>query len=188
MEFFRRFTSWQASKRALTGLPHCRFWSVNCHVRTAEFKPVRILTDKHTFDSETCSLDFIWNGAVCFGNVSVLFWRYLVNLSKNSYLTDRGNFILQGRELIKSAERKKIKEHFASFIFISSPEHKVLMVSYCDRALSVVRRRPSSVVRKRFYLNISSETTHWILTKLHRNDPWVVPYQSSSNGSDWLHK
>jgi len=27
----------------------------------------------------------------------------------------------------------------------SSPEHKVLRVSYCDRPLSVVRRRPSSV-------------------------------------------
>jgi len=33
------------------------------------------------------------------------------------------------------------------YIF-SSPEHKVLMVSYCDRVLSVVRRRPSSVVRR----------------------------------------
>ena len=66
------------------------------------------------------------------------------------------------------------------YIF-SSPEHKVLRVSYCDRPLSVVVRKP-------FYLNISSETTHWILTKLHRNDPWVVPYQSCSNGSDWLHK
>jgi len=30
----------------------------------------------------------------------------------------------------------------------SSPEQKVLMVSYCDRPLSVVRRRPSSVVRR----------------------------------------
>ena len=30
------------------------------------------------------------------------------------------------------------------FLF-SSPEHKVLMVSYCDRLLSVVRRRPSCV-------------------------------------------
>ena len=40
---------------------------------------------------------------------------------------------------------------------LSSPGHKVLMVSYCDRPLSVVVR-------------------HWILTKLHRNDPWVVPY------------
>ena len=71
----------------------------------------------------------------------------------------------------------------------SSPEHKVLRVSYCDRPLSVVVRRASCVVRKLFYLNIfSSETTHWTLTKLHRNDPWVVPYQSCSNGSDWLHK
>ena len=76
-----------------------------------------------------------------------------------------------------------------SCVLFSSPEHKVLMVSYCDRALSVVVRRPSCFVRKLFYLNIfSSETTHWILTKLHRNDPWVVPYQSCSNGSDWLHK
>jgi len=29
--------------------------------------------------------------------------------------------------------------------------------------------------------NISSETAYWILTKLHRNDPWVVLYQSCSN-------
>jgi len=63
------------------------------------------------------------------------------------------------------------------YIF-SSPEHKVLSVSYCDRSLSVVRRRassvvcrPSCVVRKLFYLNISSKPDHWILTKLHRNDP-----------------
>ena len=76
--------------------------------------------------------------------------------------------------------------HYCVF---SSPEHKVLMVSYCDRALSVVVRRPSCVVLKFFYLNIfSSETTHWILTKLNRNDPWMVPYQRCSNGSDWLHK
>ena len=31
---------------------------------------------------------------------------------------------------------------------ISSPEHEVLMVSYCGQWLSVVRRRPSSVVRQ----------------------------------------
>ena len=57
------------------------------------------------------------------------------------------------------------------------------------RRPSSVVRRASSVVRKLFYLNIfSSETTHLIWTKLHRNDPWVVPYQSCSNDSDWLHK
>jgi len=65
--------------------------------------------------------------------------------------------------------------------FFSSPEHKVLRVSYCDR--------PLSVVRKLVYLNIIfSETPQWILTKLNRNDPWVVPYQNCLNGSDWLHK
>jgi len=35
-----------------------------------------------------------------------------------------------------------------SALFFSSPEHKVLRVSYCDRSLSVVRRRASSVVRR----------------------------------------
>jgi len=33
-------------------------------------------------------------------------------------------------------------------LFISSPEHEVLMVSYCGQWLSVVRRRASSVVRR----------------------------------------
>ena len=78
---------------------------------------------------------------------------------------------------------------FLWYCLFSSPEHKVLRVSYCDRPLSVACRRSSCVVRKLFYLNIFfSETTNWIWTKLHRNDPWVVPYQSCSNSSDWLHK
>jgi len=53
-------------------------------------------------------------------------------------------------------------------------------------------RRPSSVrasVRQQFPVNnISSETAYWILTKLQRNDPWVVLYQICSNRSSWLHK
>ena len=65
-------------------------------------------------------------------------------------------------------------------------------VSFSDPSMSGVRR-PSSVrpcVRaSTISLNyISSETAFWILTKLHRNDPWVVPYQSCSNRSSWLHK
>jgi len=44
--------------------------------------------------------------------------------------------------------------------------------------------RPSTISLN----NISSETTYWILTKLLRNNPWVVPYQSCSNRSSWLHK
>ena len=47
-----------------------------------------------------------------------------------------------------------------------------------------------------FTLNYIRETSNYIfswtangnLTKLHSNDPWVVPYQSCSNGSSWLHK
>jgi len=33
-----------------------------------------------------------------------------------------------------------------------------------------------------------SWTTNGNLTKLHRNDPWMVPYQSCSNRSSWLQK
>jgi len=66
--------------------------------------------------------------------------------------------------------------------FVISPEHKVLKVGFCDGPLSVVHR-PSISLN-----NISSKTAYWILTKLHRNDPWVVPYQSCSNRSSWLHK
>jgi len=100
---------------------------------------------------------------------------------------------LAGLKLIVSEPSPLVFSHFnETFHNISV----LAIVSYCDRSLSVVRRRascgvrrPSSVVRKLFYLNIfSSETAHWILTKLHRNDPWVVSYQSCSNCSSWLHK
>ena len=97
-----------------------------------------------------------------------------------------------------------------AFVF-SSPEPTVLRVSYCDRSLSVVVchapsvnflvlkvsfcdgpffvvHRPSVRASTISLNNISSETTYWILTKLHRNDPLVVPYQSCSNRSSWLHK
>ena len=72
----------------------------------------------------------------------------------------------------------------------SSPEHEVLS----ELLWSFNVRRPSSVVHACLHAstislnNISSETAYWILTKLHRNDPWVVPYQSCSNRSSWLHK
>ena len=41
-----------------------------------------------------------------------------------------------------------LKNHCFGILFISSPEHEVLMVSYCSQWLSVVRRRASSVVRR----------------------------------------
>jgi len=68
----------------------------------------------------------------------------------------------------------------------------------CSRWAFVMAHCPSSIVRACVRAsvrastislnNISSETTWWILTKLHRNDPLVVPYQSCSNRSSWLHK
>jgi len=36
--------------------------------------------------------------------------------------------------------------------------------------------------------DIFSWTAYGNLTKLHRNDPWVVPYQNCANRSSWLHK
>ena len=74
---------------------------------------------------------------------------------------------------------------------LATPEHKVLKVSFCDGPLSVVHRPSVRACARASTIslnNISSETTYWILTKLHRNDPWVVPYYSCSNRSSWLHK
>ena len=68
-----------------------------------------------------------------------------------------------------------------SYMYVfSSPEHKVLKVSFCDGYLLWVG---ACVCPPTVSLNNFSETTHWILTKLHRNDPWVVLYQSCSNRS-----
>jgi len=57
----------------------------------------------------------------------------------------------------------------------SSPEHKVLMVSYCDRALSVVVRRPSSVVRKLF-----SSPEHKVLRVSYCDRPLSVVRRRAS--------
>ena len=40
---------------------------------------------------------------------------------------------------------------FSGQIVVSSPEHEVLMVSYCDQSMSVVRR-PSCVVRRQQFV------------------------------------
>ena len=61
-------------------------------------------------------------------------------------------------------------------------------VSFCDHILSVVRRVcvcacVGACVHKQFL----QKATYWILTKLHRNDPWLVLFQSCSVGSGQLH-
>ena len=42
------------------------------------------------------------------------------------------------------------------FLFFSSPEHEVLMVSYCDQSMSVVRRASCVVRRQQFVLKANS--------------------------------
>jgi len=49
---------------------------------------------------------------------------------------------------------------FCLYLFFSSPEHKVLRVSYCDRTLSVVVRRASSVI---FLAHLSTKCSGWAI-------------------------
>ena len=51
-----------------------------------------------------------------------------------------------------------IKNVHVQFLF-SSPDHRVLSVSYCDRSQSVVRRRASSVVRRASCINLFTYTS-----------------------------
>ena len=56
------------------------------------------------------------------------------------------------------------------YTVFSSPEHEVLMVSYCGQWLSVVRRRASSVVRRVSTFDVYTlETTFVIFLKLGQN-------------------
>jgi len=69
------------------------------------------------------------------------------------------------------------------------PEHRVLMVINCNQSLFAVRHHMLCFLHQHCHHNIFfSETIYWILTKHHRNDPWVVHYQSCFKDSSWLHK
>jgi len=78
---------------------------------------------------------------------------------------------------------KLIESHYHVFMpaffqvaVFSSPEHKVLMVSYCDRALSVVRRRPSCIVGKLF-----SSPEHKVLRVSYCDRPLSVVRRRASS-------
>ena len=78
-----------------------------------------------------------------------------------------------------------LRQWHESFILAEVQGHTIQSVG----GFFVILCPSSCVVRQLFYLNIFySETTHWILTKLHRNDPKVFLYQNCSNGYSWLHK
>ena len=52
---------------------------------------------------------------------------------------------------------------YAFVLLFSSPEHEVLMVSYCGQWLSVVRRRPSCVVRRPSTFNVYTLETTFVI-------------------------
>ena len=53
--------------------------------------------------------------------------------------------------------------------FISAPEHKVLMVSYCGQSMSVVRHAASTIALKA-YSSYTPEPIDSILGRKHRGD------------------
>ena len=58
---------------------------------------------------------------------------------------------------------------FYFFHIFSSPEHKVLMVSYCGQSMSVVPRAVSTVALKA-YSSYTPGPIDWILGRKHRGD------------------
>ena len=55
------------------------------------------------------------------------------------------------------------------FYFISSPEHEVLMVSYCGQSMSVVRHAASTIALKA-YSSYTPGPIHLILGRKHQGD------------------
>ena len=58
--------------------------------------------------------------------------------------------LIRGTLGVENEEKNNL--NFAIKVF-SSPEHEVLMVSYCDQSMSVVRHASSVVRRQQFPLN-----------------------------------
>ena len=61
------------------------------------------------------------------------------------------------------------KELVFVFLFVSSPEHEVLMVSYCDQPISVVRCAASTIALKA-YSSYTPGPIDLILGRKHRGD------------------
>ena len=61
------------------------------------------------------------------------------------------------------------------FVIFSSPEHKVLKVSYCDHPVSVVRRQSSVVCRQQF---IQSTSPPKLLDQFQNNFTQMFPWSS----------
>ena len=62
-----------------------------------------------------------------------------------------------------------LPKKFGSKGFISSPEHEVLMVTYCRQSMSVVRRAASTIALKA-YSSYTPGPIDLILGRKHRGD------------------
>ena len=62
------------------------------------------------------------------------------------------------------------KAYYIVFVFVfSSPEHEVLMVSYCGQSMSVVRRAASTIALKA-YSSYTPGPIDLMLGRKHRGD------------------
>jgi len=83
-------------------------------------------------------------------------------------------FLLQNIRFTATEYRLRLLNRFGANF--SSPEHKVLMVNYCDWPCPL-----SSLI---FTLNILSETVHWMLIE---KKAWIIPFSNCAQAFHELH-
>ena len=115
------------------------FWNSNLHSRPFLFLCVHNLSDAH------CAFNYTWH-------LHVFCSPYLV------FVFSFGLIVVHPC-LVASRQTSDYHSLFKYYIcqnnctdLFSSPEHKVLMVSYCDRPLSVSRRPLSDTTRLRSFI------------------------------------
>jgi len=100
------------------------------------------------------------NTIVAVKNPYQLCWYYFASLFCfviKTWLSSSQVFCINYKNNLE--KKLKLQSNLMNYLivvlcFFSSPEHEVLMVSYCGQWLSVVRRRVSSVVRRPSCVNI----------------------------------
>jgi len=132
------FCLWHINFFLMLWVPHLGYKIMFQNMRNCQiFMHVKKITEKNVFAEN------VWpaNLAHCVETVKWLVYNWYSQLTRWC----SGNASALGASGPEFNPR--LRQGFLCLIF-SSPEHKVLRVSYCDRPLSVVRRSPSFVVRR----------------------------------------
>ena len=103
---------------------------------------------------------------------SGLWYQYLVLFSKHGDSSDLTDFCQMAVECAPSFQIWWLVST-CFLMFFSSPEHKVLKVSYKDQLMSGARRHQQLAIIDNSY-KIGP-----ILIKLHRNVSWMTLYENS---------